>query len=135
MLLKVIAFPFFLFRLCLMVFPSLVAIASAPTRKYQANFFSFLCLCGMLFMSLTFSSLPFSLNRPVSHPFQVTQQISTREVEQQLTQYLEIYQIQPTHRDILFNLSLLYSILGDVTTAAHYRNQAQFIDPNHGFFK
>jgi tetratricopeptide (TPR) repeat protein len=68
-------------------------------------------------------------------PFQTEKQVSAKEIEQQLARYLELYEIQPTHRDVVFNISLLYSVLGDTAAASHYRSQAISVDPNHGFFK
>lgn len=42
---------------------------------------------------------------------------------------------QPTHRDILINLSQVHQALGNTDQAQKYYTQAQQLDPNHSYFK
>lgn len=128
-------FPFFLIRLGFVISPTLVNLALVPTRRYQSLFFGFTTL--VLVCLITWSASPTLLpaKKPLTLPFQSQTTVNATEIEQQLAKYLEMYQLQPTHRDIVFNISLLYSVLGDTTAAEYYRSQARSLDPNHGFFK
>jgi tetratricopeptide (TPR) repeat protein len=128
-------FPFFLIRLVLVISPTLVKLVLVPTRRYQSLVFglSTLVLVSLITWSLSPTLLPIKPTEAL--PFQTEKQVSAKEIEQQLARYLELYEIQPTHRDVVFNISLLYSVLGDTAAASRYRTQAISVDPNHGFFK
>lgn len=64
---------------------------------------------------------------------------STKLTEEQLLLELQIwekvYEKQPLSRDVLLNLSHLYSALGQDEKAVEYKNKASFIDPNNPLFE
>ncbi len=51
--------------------------------------------------------------------------------DQQLAFWLNALKKQPTSRDILINISLIYQSKGDLKLAKAYREKAVLIDPNH----
>jgi hypothetical protein len=51
-----------------------------------------------------------------------------------LTKYLYLVSIQPTHRDILINLSLLYQAQNNPEKADEFLVAAKQLDPNNPLF-
>lgn len=49
--------------------------------------------------------------------------------------WLELAKKQPTHRDVLINISRLYQALGQPLEAQEYWSQAQKLDPNNATFQ
>ena len=92
-------------------------------------FFYSLILAATIFFIFAFSRL-----KPASAPaipLKPTTNITT--INQEIHYWESLLQQQPTDRDVLYNLSLLYSAKGDKTTAQQYLDKAKELDPNHDF--
>jgi len=100
------------------------------------------CLAILITASLNFRASPTLLevgqklliSIPTASPPIITTQ-SKGELEAELAKWLKIYEQQPSHRDALINLSLLYRALGDTAAAGTYFEQARQLDPNHSLLK
>lgn len=57
-----------------------------------------------------------------------------KKLESLLEEQLRLLETQPTHRDILYNLSQLYQELGQEETASLYLEKARHQDPNTSLF-
>lgn len=51
-----------------------------------------------------------------------------------LNKYLYLVSVQPTHRDLLINLSLLYQAQGNAQKAEEFKVAARQLDPNNSLF-
>lgn len=67
-------------------------------------------------------------------PIPVTLNTSDKELQEQIEYWERLRSLQPTHRDILLNLSLLYQAKGDQAKANEYLLQAKELDPNNPVF-
>lgn len=117
--------PFFITRLLISLLPFLLVTATtllSPFRSFLITLLFFIYFSLLLFKSLT--------QKPISP---VT--VPNAQIETEITKWLSLYHQQPTHRDVLINLSLLYSAQGDTENARQYLNQAREIDPNHPLVK
>lgn len=63
------------------------------------------------------------------------EQLTTTEIQNRISYLEEVKAKQPLSRDILLNLSQLYSAVGKHETALHYKEQAFQIDPNNPLFE
>lgn len=61
--------------------------------------------------------------------------LTQEEIESEILFWEHILKIQPKSRDVLINLSHLYSALEVEEKATEYRNSALFIDPNNPLFE
>lgn len=61
-------------------------------------------------------------------------QYSQAQYDSLLTKYLYLISVQPTHRDLLVNLSLLYQAQGDTKNAEELTVAAKQLDPNNPQF-
>lgn len=95
-----------------------------------------ICLVGIAVLSapqpqdlfpLRSVSLTETNSKPVSYSLEL--------YNTQLTNYLEIASVQPTHRDILLNLSLLYRAQDNQSKAQEFWLAAKQLDPNNPVFK
>lgn len=57
-----------------------------------------------------------------------------KEVDAKIQQYEKILQIQPQHRDVLVNTSLLYQAITEQKKAHQLWEQARELDPNNPLF-
>ena len=57
-----------------------------------------------------------------------------KQLQAQLDQQLLVLELQPSHRDALYNLSLIYDQLGEEKLAQVYLEKAKLQDPNHSLF-
>ena len=136
--------PFYLLRLCLVASPTLLQLGWLSLRLYQTVLSSLVvaCLAILITASLNFRASPTLLevgqklliSIPTASPPIITTQ-SKGELEAELAKWLKIYEQQPSHRDALINLSLLYRALGDTAAAGTYFEQARQLDPNHSLLK
>ena len=62
------------------------------------------------------------------------QSFTMEKYNQQIETFLFLNSIQPTHRDILVNLALLYQAQNNEDKALVYWNSAQELDPNNQLF-
>lgn len=60
---------------------------------------------------------------------------SEEELQTEIKFWETVLQHQPKSRDVLLNLSLLYSALQQEDKATEYREKALYIDPNNPLFK
>lgn len=58
----------------------------------------------------------------------------TAQYQREFEVWQKLYQLQPTHRDILLNLALLSELLGNQQNHDKYRLEAQRLDPNNAVF-
>lgn len=61
--------------------------------------------------------------------------LTQEELQSEVLFWEKIYEKQPFSRDVLLNLSHLYSASGQDEKAAEYKNKASFIDPNNPLFE
>lgn len=59
--------------------------------------------------------------------------LSNTNLDQEIEFWENALKQQPTSRDILYNLALLYRAKGDIAKANDEINQARQLDPNHHF--
>ncbi len=117
--------PFFALQLIVSVTPSLLNLLSlkfSPYRSSIASFFIFSTATIILFISLSPSpqQAPLTLNNKLL------------EQKNQLESWLNK---QPTHRDVLLNLSKIHQSLGNDQQALEFLTQAQSLDPNNKIFQ
>lgn len=72
---------------------------------------------------------------PKNSSLYVQKELTEVEILQELEYWLQIQESQPTHRDVLINISQLYRSLGEESQAIYYWEQARKADPNHELFK
>lgn len=132
--------PFFLIRLSVVVGLSLLKmrLVQAPPL---AGF-----ILAILFLGLVWLTSP-QLPKPelLATPFSPTlapitlQPALTPEAVQayqaNLETWLQLYQLQPTHRDVLLNIAYLYQALGNEEKYQEFWTTAQALDPNHPAFQ
>lgn len=116
--------PFFLIRLFLTALPSLLLLLSIRLLPYRSSLASIFLLILVGLLLLTNLSSP---NKTQADP--------KTELLEQKDQLESLLEKQPTHRDILFNLSKVNQALGNEQQALEYLNQAQNLDPNHQIFQ
>lgn len=125
------------------LFVFFVGILQSTVKTAKIAFLSifFLCLLvlsGELFV-LTKSQqrTPGVLNQSMfSEGRGVKMSFFTRqEAEKELSKWVSIYQQQPTQRDVLLNITQLYSSLGEENQAQFYLQQAKKTDPNNVLFQ
>ncbi len=64
----------------------------------------------------------------------VEKHLTPEEMQHELAYWQELLKTQPSHRDILINISQLYRALGDEQQATYYWEQARKTDPNNPVF-
>lgn len=79
-----------------------------------------------------FSSTPSIDNQPLQ-PALSPETVAT--YQNTLKTWLHIAELQPTHRDVLLNIALLYQALGQTEVSQTYRYRAQQLDPNYSAFQ
>lgn len=57
-----------------------------------------------------------------------------KNLKEELSRYQSLASLQETHRDVLINLSILYSALNDEVQANFYLEKAKIVDPNFVLF-
>jgi hypothetical protein len=117
--------PFFVIQLLISVAPSilsLLALKLLPYRSLIASFFIFSIAIAVLLISLSPS------------PQKKLSNSNDKLIEQknQLESWLNK---QPTHRDVLLNLSKVNKSLGNDQRALELLTQAQNLDPNNSVFQ
>lgn len=136
-----ILLPFFLIRLGLSL-----GWSSLRLIYYQLPPLASFCLAGLfLVWAGLFSPIipkPLTISRLLSPTLAVTQAdppIVTPEniknYQANLELWLQVAQLQPTHRDVLLNLAYLYQALGNNDKYQEFRQRAQRVDPNNSAFK
>ena len=80
------------------------------------------------------STPPLAATTPKNTTLFITKQLSQQEAEQELEYWLILLEKQPSHRDILINVSQLYRALGKENQAHYYWEQARKVDPNNPLF-
>lgn len=70
-----------------------------------------------------------------SQPVTPTAQAPTDSLQQQIDTWQHVLEKQPTDRDVLWNLSLLYKAKGNDKMAQLYLQKAKQVDPNNPVFK
>lgn len=107
-------------------------------------FIIFITIFVSLGILLSLFALPHSTKTPekrlvVSTPdkseLYVQKMLTEEEINLELEYWLNIQESQPTHRDVLINISQLYRSLGKEGQAIYYWEQARKADPNHELFK
>jgi len=124
-LLRYLLLPIFLTHLILSTTPSLFLLFSAKLLPYRA------ILISALFFIFVTINLLVSLSA-------ITRELPLNPKINLITQkaYLEGWlKKQPTHRDILLNLSKIDQGLENDQQTQEYKNKAQSLDPNHKIFK
>lgn len=93
------------------------------------------CLLGITLLSLPQPQVSFPLEETTINSSDATSQsFSVKEYDEQLEKYLSIASIQPTHRDILINISLLYQAQNNDQKAEQFWIAAKELDPNNPIF-
>ena len=117
--------PFFILSLLIAIVPSLLALLTIkllPYRSLMASFFIFSLIATVLFISLS------------TPPPKIISPAETRLIEQKI-QLESWLRKQPTHRDILLNLSKIHQSLEDEQQSLEFLTQAQSLDPNNDIFQ
>lgn len=99
---------------------------------YSTAIISSLALLLVLFNSLIYWRVQ---NTPDAAQAKIVFLPNQKQLREQLAEQLAILELQPTHRDVLYNLSLIYDRLGEKQQAQDYLNQAKLQDPNHSLFQ
>lgn len=123
--------PWFLLRLgkeVLSTLFTLVWLSIAPHRLVLICLIFFLSVFILNFFPL--SPTLFERFRPLPQPTQ-----DTTKIDQQIQYWEKLKSLQPTHRDVLYNLSLLYAAKNEPSKAQEYWEQARQQDPNHPLFQ
>ena len=108
-------------------------------KQVRIILFSTVLLCllvGSLITTLLSAPKP-ALNLPLTTTTITTgtnHQFTLQEYNQSLTQLISLANLQPTHRDILINLSLLLKAQHQDDKAREYWLAARRLDPNNSFF-
>ncbi|NCN82976.1 MAG: hypothetical protein GW947_03340 [Candidatus Pacebacteria bacterium] len=55
-----------------------------------------------------------------TEPLSATYRLTPAEAEEQLSYFLKLYELQPTHREILLNIGILYETLENTREAERY---------------
>jgi tetratricopeptide (TPR) repeat protein len=121
--------PFFVLRLLLSLIPFLLVVLASvlyPIRSFLITLLFFLYFTLVLGKTLTVLSVAQPSNQITIEPF---------DNDTELKKWLSLYAQQPTHRDILINVSLLYSAQGDEENARKYLRKAWEVDPNNKIFQ
>ena len=122
-------FPVFLIRLFGEVAANLALLvwdtARRPLALVMAVGFFILVLIWRSGMLVQFLS-----PRPVPSSLDKTAVSSNANLQQQLSSWEKMYQLQPTHRDVLLNIARLQEALGQASAAAEFREAARQVDPN-----
>lgn len=88
---------------------------------------------GFFFLVLIWRSgtlVQFLSPRPLQNSPDKTAATSNSLLQQQLLTWEKMYQLQPTHRDVLLNIARLQEALGQASAAAEFREAARQVDPN-----
>lgn len=78
---------------------------------------------------------PITEYTPPQAELYVEQRLTEEQIHQELDHWLAILDNQPSHRDVLLNVSNLYRSLGDDSNAIYYWERARKADPNNPLFK
>ncbi|MCA9368712.1 tetratricopeptide repeat protein [Candidatus Woesebacteria bacterium] len=65
----------------------------------------------------------------------IEKQLTREEMQAELVYWETVLESQPSHRDVLINISQLHRALGDTSKAVYYWEQARKADPNNQIFK
>jgi len=119
------------------------AIAKSKLGKQRFLFIFLITLVAVISL-ISFFVLPHSSNKepdlasvpaPNHSELYIKETFSPEEVDKQLNYWLDILETQPSHRDVLINISQLYRVRGDESKAVYYWEQARKADPNNILFK
>lgn len=72
---------------------------------------------------------------PPQSSMYVQKEMTEEEIQRELHHWLSVLEEQPSHRDVLINVSNLYRTLGDESNAIYYWEKARKADPNNPLFK
>lgn len=135
--------PFYLIRLILATLPSLVLLTLAslpPLKTLIATILVVGLYAYFLFkhgLSPLTTDIKENLNAVVtdtpSSPGMAIK-MDTQSLRKELQKWKFIEDLQPSHRDTLYNLSLLYKSLGENELAVEYLGKSYYLDPNHQMF-
>ncbi len=129
--------PFFLIRLLLVIFPSLVRLTIPQLPPVAPIFLSLLLLVVVTTQQLPSLKLRFQSQTPavLSAQTEVSPMASDAGLETttdtELYHWLNLYAQQPTHRDVLLNIALLYQAQGKTDEAQKFYHLAKEVDPNN----
>jgi len=59
---------------------------------------------------------------------------NTTRVEMAIKKHEQLLELQPSHRDVLYNLSVLHQFIGDQEKSKVYFEKSKSLDPNHSLF-
>jgi len=68
-------------------------------------------------------------------PDQAVVRYNQKFLKEELDKQLEVLENQPTHRDVLYNLSVIYEKIGNQEKSDEYLEKAKYQDPNHPVFE
>lgn len=129
-----VLFPWFLLRLALAVTPTLVARAWLPLSRWENGLIGLTAIVLVLLTTFNLYPTLIPTNSPVLQTVTSALKPDQKRVQEALEFHLELYRLQPTDRDVLINLALLYRAQNQLETAESFWNQARKIDPNYGLF-
>ncbi len=123
---KQLLFPIVIIRLTI----SLLAFLS----QLAWHLHSTLIIAGLaLFLALANSFSYLSFQKTTNPPPQIIRQ-DQEFLENELNKQLFLLESHPTHRDVLYNLSVIYEKLGDQEKSEEFLEKAKYQDPNHPLF-
>lgn len=126
-----LVFPFFLLRLGLVIAPTILKVGLLPLGKYIHLVLAFLVLViALVFSLIRYQTFPL-FTRFFPQP---TPSISFELINKEISYWEKLRSLQPQHRDVLINLSLLYHAKGETTKAQELLDQARQLDPNNPYF-
>ncbi len=105
-----------------------IAALSSPAAENTYQLLAKLSLADHEQAQGVLTSLPASALPPDFSPLPKKLSLST--LRSQKVFWLELFHQQPTHRDVLLNLSAISQTLGETTESEDYLRQAQEVDPN-----
>jgi len=127
-------FPFFLFRLVIVTTPTLLGFAQLRLKPWQSLSYSLISLILAMAITTQLSPLLLTPKNNSNTPLPSLFKPDHKQVEKLLSGYLELYQLQPTDRDVLVNIAQLYEILDQPESAQEFWTAAKKTDPNHSRF-
>lgn len=119
--------PFFVFHLWLVQLPFFLTYSSTVLYPIRSFFLTLILFSYFIYLL----SVPF----PATPPPKETDSATSAVLTETIKTWEEYHRLQPTHRDVLLNLSLLYSAQGEQEKARKYLLQAQAVDPNNEIVK
>ena len=118
----------------------LSANVSNKTKPLILSIFTmglFLLIAGISFLSINQPTPTVAISTvvPQNSNLFVKKDLNSNQIDDQITFWENILTIQPESRDVLLNLSHLYSANNLEDKAHYYKNRAIKIDPNNPLFE